>query len=130
VITGLLVTHGLQRVLLAVNAVGAVGTLALGALLVPRHGAAGVAMALTGGSGLGQTLLCLLPATRAIVRPVFMASARPLLAAGFAGVLGVEADLGPAAVVLVYLVVLVATGGCRRTDLEFARTLAPARSDA
>ncbi len=74
VFTNLLIARGLERVLLGVNAVSSVVTIALSLVVVPRFGFVGAAAVSLAASALAQVLLATFPATRADV----LACVRPL----------------------------------------------------
>jgi PST family polysaccharide transporter len=129
VLTNLLVATGRQRVLLRVTAGSAVVTALLGAILVPRYGAAGTAAAVVIAMLAGQAALCLLPETGTHARSVLGAVARPLalglLAAGVISASGSGVRVGAATLVLGYPLSLLATGTVTRADL--ARWISPTR---
>ncbi len=76
VFTNLLIARGLERVLLAANAVSSLVTVVLSLVVVPRLGFVGAAAVSLAASLLAQVLLALFPATRADV----LACVRPLWA--------------------------------------------------
>ncbi len=76
VFTNLLIARGLERVLLAVNAVSSLVTVAASLVVVPRLGFVGAAAVSLAASLLAQVLLALFPPTRADV----LACVRPLRA--------------------------------------------------
>jgi O-antigen/teichoic acid export membrane protein len=121
VVTNLLVALGLQRILLAVNTIAGAALVALGAILVPEHGAAGAAAAVLAATLGGQIALVALPATRRHVGPVLGAVMRPLALAALAaaGVVAFGGSLGAGAGLLfiAYPVALLATATVTRADL-------------
>jgi O-antigen/teichoic acid export membrane protein len=121
VLTNLLVATGRQQSLLRVTAGSAAVMVLLGAILVPRHGAAGTAAAVVIGMLAGQLTLCLLRETGAEARGVVGALARPLalglLAAGTIATLGNGLALGAATFIVGYPLGLIITGTVTRADL-------------
>jgi len=79
VTTNLLLALGMQRLLLRVAVVAALGMVAGGAWIVPAGGAPGAAAVLLATWLGGQIALLALPATRALVGPVLAGAARPAL---------------------------------------------------
>lgn len=74
VLTNVAIARGLERVLLAVNAVTSAATIVVSLVVVPRYGFVGAAVVSLAASVLSQILLAALPATRADV----LACVRPL----------------------------------------------------
>jgi O-antigen/teichoic acid export membrane protein len=121
VLSALLVALGLQGVLLRVSAGSALTMVALGAALVPGHGALGAAFALVMGLFGGQVALLGVVATRAHVRPVLDGVLRPLalgvLATAVVGALGAPLAGGVVVLAVAYPAALLATGTITRADL-------------
>jgi len=121
VLANLLLSVGLQRTLLRTTAVAAVFIGVLGAVLVPRLGAVGVAVTWVTGMVAGQAILVLPRATRVHVAPVLAGLAGPLvLGAGAVAIvvaLGAPFVAGVAVLGIAYPAALLATGTVTRADL-------------
>jgi O-antigen/teichoic acid export membrane protein len=113
VFTNLLIARAFERLLLALNAIASLLTLALSVLLVPRLGFVGAAVATLTASVVSQAVLLALPSTRADVAACLRPLARPVLVAAGLVLAGI-AVTGPRPVVAaaaagVFVVVMIAT---------------------
>ena len=125
VLTNLLIARGLERVLLAANAVSSLVTIGLSLIVVPRLGFVGAAAVSLAASLLAQVLLAVFPATRADV----LACVRPLgppfvlaLACVLVGMLLPGAPLATGAIVtLAFIGATVAIGALGMDDVRLLR---------
>ncbi len=119
----LLVAVGRQRLLLGLNALSALGQIALQLVLVPRYGSLGAAAGIVAGAVLNHGVLATLPATRPWILPCLRAALWPfalgaaLVAAAALG--GAGEGIGTAAGALIAFIVMgFATGAVRPADFR------------
>ncbi len=122
---------GRQRIFFVFSLITVFVSLALNFALIPRYGMTGAAIAALLASGVNLPFLAWLPETRPLIRRLFAAVWRPLLATGILALLPI-AGVSPRpfllALVPAYLTLLLAMGGIDRRDLELFRK-ALGRSD-
>lgn len=125
VLTNVLLARGLERVLLAVNAVSSIATIVASILVVPRWGFRGAAAVSLAANVLSQALLAAVPATRAdvlaCVRPLVAPIAIALLLALGAPFLGGASVAVAVGATAVFVVGCVAVGALRRDDVRMLR---------
>jgi O-antigen/teichoic acid export membrane protein len=123
----LFIVQRLQRLLVIVSAVAAVVNIACNLWLIPAYGATGAAMAMLIGNVAGFACWALHPTTAPFIAACVAESVRPLagVAIGWlaAAALSLDGVIAAAIALAIYAVVMTATGGFSRSDLELVRQL-------